>query len=166
MLSQELRQSYPNLAADGGIEKSPKDSKYNCIAWAAKWDKKNWWQPDTFEPGMYWPKGVRDDGTIDCFIELFEHLKYKRTTKEDIGFEVLHEKVAIYVNTFGHFTHVAKQIDSGIWWSKLGEDEDVHHNTPNGLNCFRYGSPEHILKKRCSIFQIPVRLFYKIKSFF
>jgi len=44
MLSPELAQSYPGLSSDGGKGKSPKDSAYNCVAWAAAWDKKRWWQ--------------------------------------------------------------------------------------------------------------------------
>jgi hypothetical protein len=165
MLSPELAQIYPRLAADGGKEKSPKTSKYNCVAWAAAWDKNNWWQPDTFEPGMYWPKGVRDDGSIECFIELFEKLKYKQISKTDVGLDVFYEKVAIYENILG-FTHVARQKSSGIWWSKLGEDEDIYHNTPSGLEGARYGSPNYVLRRDCNVLEILMRLFFKFASIF
>lgn len=165
MLSSDLEQSYPKLADDGGIEKSPKDSAYNCVAWAAALDKKRWWQPDTFEPGMYWPNGVRNDGSIDCFIELFEKLKYKKTATTDVGFSVFYEKVAIYENIFG-FTHVAKENNSGVWWSKLGEDQDIYHNSPQGLEGTKYGSPNHILKRRCDAFGILSRCFFKFAAIF
>jgi hypothetical protein len=115
---------------------------------------------------MYWPKGVRDDGSIDCFIELFQKLKYKKINKTDVGLEIFYEKVAIYENIFGHFTHVAKQKCSGIWWSKLGEDQDIYHNTPDGLESSGYGKPEHILKKRCGVFSIIARSFFKFASIF
>jgi hypothetical protein len=164
MLSPELAQIYPRLAADGGKEKSPKTSKYNCVAWAAAWDKNNWWQPDTFEPGMYWPEGVQRDGTIQCFICLFETLGYHKCDSSKM--EIFYEKVAIYENVFGEFKHVAREKISGVWWSKLGEDQDVYHNTPEGLECSGYGKPKQILKRSCKPFVVFVRTIFKFASIF
>lgn len=160
MLSPELAKRYPKLLSDGGVERSPKTPKYNCIAWAAEWDDQKWWQPDAFEPGMHWPEGVRDDGSILCFLELFQSLGYR--TCESANFEVFHEKVAIYVNPNGEFTHVARQTDSGTWWSKLGDDEDVYHKTPEGLESKSYGKPKYLMRRRIKPFAILRRCFFKI----
>jgi hypothetical protein len=163
MLSPELAQTYPRLKADGGKEKSPKTSVYNCVAWAAAWDKTRWWQHDPYESGMYWPDGVSRSGTIGCYIALFESLGYQKCGSGPM--EVLYERVAIYENAAGEFTHVAKEKHSGIWWSKLGEDEDVYHNTPNGLAGTGYGSPNYILRRRCGILGILARVFFKLGSY-
>ena len=164
MLSPELLASYPNLANDGGDEKSKKNPQYNCIAWAAEWDDQRWWQPEPFEPGMYWPKGVNDDGSFKCFVDLFENLKYRKADSADL--ELFYEKVAIYKNILGRFTHVARQKHSGIWWSKLGEDQDVYHNSPEGLESQKYGKPSVIMKRPCGLIGILARAFFKVKSSF
>jgi hypothetical protein len=39
------------------------------------------------------------------------------------------EKVAIYVDDAGGPTHAARQLADGTWTSKLGEWEDIQHNT-------------------------------------
>jgi hypothetical protein len=168
MLTPELESNYPNLLSDGGKKKSEKAPKYNCVAWAAKWDKEQWWQPDTFEPGMYWPKGILDDGSLLCFIRLFESLGYKKVESKnleaDCKLDVFYEKVIIYENRLGHFTHVARQKYSGTWWSKLGEDEDVYHDTPWGLECQSYGKPLHLMRRPCSAPGILLRAFFKLFS--
>ena len=162
MLSVELATNYPELSVDGGREKSPKTPRYNCIAWAAEWDDQRWWQPDTDEPGMYWPRGVPDDGSLRCYVELFKSLGYVESDPSNAAFEVLHEKVAIYANFLGHFTHVARQTHSGIWWSKLGENEDVSHGTPRGLEGANYGKVSHIMKRPCGLRTVLIRLFYMV----
>src|SRR5262245_41778411 len=101
MLSPHLATTYPKLRSDGGRETSPKDPRYNCIAWAAAWDTTRWWQPERTEPGMYWPDGVADDGSLQCFIDLFQSLGYSKCAESNL--EILYEKVAIYENLFGHF---------------------------------------------------------------
>jgi hypothetical protein len=159
MLSPDLASIYPGLTADKGKNKSPKTSVYNCVAWAAAWDKTRWWQPDTYEPGMYWPHGISKDGSIACFISLFESLSYRKCNSSDM--EILFEKVAIYESPSGDFMHVAREINSGTWWSKLGEDEDIFHNSPKGLEGTSYGTAKYFLKRRCGFLNILARIAYK-----
>ena len=48
------------------------------------------------------------------------------------------EKVAIYALSFT-VTHMARQLASGRWTSKLGELEDIEHETPAELEGDIYG---------------------------
>jgi len=115
---------------------------------------------------MHWPDGVLDDGSLLCFIRLFESLGYDDNKDNSSGFEMFYEKVVIYEDIFGQFTHVARQKYSGIWWSKLGEDQDVYHNTPEGLESQHYGKPTRIMKRPCGPIGILLRAFFKIARLF
>ncbi len=43
------------------------------------------------------------------------------------------EKIAIYVDTDGVPTHAARQLPDGSWTSKLGDWEDIQHQTLEAL---------------------------------
>ena len=43
------------------------------------------------------------------------------------------EKVALYADDQGNWTHAALQLPDGWWTSKLGPDEDILHRTPQAL---------------------------------
>lgn len=163
MISAELAAMHPNLIADGGKKTSEKDPGYNCIAWAAKRDKKWWWQPGG-GTGIFWPKGVLDDFTFECFVQLFENFGYVKCN--GYGLEILYERVAIYAHADGEFSHVANQLPSGAWTSKLGPDEDVQHDSPHGLEGQSYGTVKQVLKRRCNLFGVLVRTFFKFVSIF
>ena len=158
MISPELAVRHPNLISDGGKKTSEKDPAYNCIAWAAKRDTEWWWQPGG-GTGIYWPQNVPDDFSFECFVQLFESLGYERC--EDLSFELLFEKVAIYAHSDGEFSHVAKELNSGFWTSKLGPDEDIQHNSPRGLEDQSYGAVKQVLKRQCGVLQIVKRLLGK-----
>jgi hypothetical protein len=96
----------------------------------------------------------------------------------DSSLEIFYEKVALYYSDEKilpnltedvGFTHVAKQLESGAWTSKLSADEDIEHNTLyalEGNNGNEYGKVKQILKKPCGFRGILVRMFFKIKSWF
>jgi len=42
------------------------------------------------------------------------------------------EKIVIYVLS-GTPTHAARQLNSGLWTSKLGQQVDVEHDTPEAI---------------------------------
>jgi len=57
------------------------------------------------------------------------------------------EKVAIYEAEGLGFMHVAIQLSDGRWTSKLGQDEYIEHNSPEGLASEDYGRPTKFLKR-------------------
>ncbi|SRR6266568_3586791 len=133
---------FPRLAATGFQPTSPPTAEYNCIAWAADEDDV-WWWPD---PALmsYWPAQVPREETIDAFIQAYETLGYEICDNSQLesGFH----KIAIYALS-GKPTHAAKQLPSGSWSSKLGQDIDIEHNHIEGICGPAYGSVAVIMRK-------------------
>ena len=119
-------------------ETSPKDSRYNCIAWAAC-DHENWWWPDE---DSFWPEAAERNHNLAAFVQAFESLGYRKC--DDGSLEAGFEKVVIYGDLSGP-QHASRQISSGEhagqWTSKLGPFEDIRHINPECINCKTYGSP-------------------------
>jgi hypothetical protein len=64
-------------------------------------------------------------------ISAFEQLGYATCSTDAL--ETDHEKVALYVDKDGLWTHAAKQLSDGQWTSKLGNLEDIIHRTPQAI---------------------------------
>ncbi len=119
---------------------SPKDSVYNCIAWAVG-DTTQWWWPDP--PGQeYWPAGVPREETVPAFLAAFATLGFEPGASEELEAGV--EKIALFVNATGMPTHAARQLLSGRWTSKLGRGEDIEHDLQD-LTGTMYGRVAHVL---------------------
>src|SRR4051794_40367364 len=107
---------FPNLTPKNHRVTSPATIDYNCVAWSAH-DTGRWWQP-----GAYWPvKVASDDYGIDALEEAFMALGYEEC--HDGSLEPGFEKVALYGSSLV-YTHVARQLPSGKWTSKLGAAQD------------------------------------------
>lgn len=63
------------------------------------------------------------------------------------------EKVALFQDASGGFTHVAKQLSSGSWTSKLGGCEDIEHMSVDALTSEDYGAPAVYLHRRITIWR-------------
>ena len=140
MTAEEIAEIFPNLKNYQII--SPADYRYNCVAWAAG-DTKNWWQPSD-SPYFFWLRDDKSDSLENC-IEVFKILGYKEET--NISFESGFEKVALYTDADGLPAHAARQKENGFWTSKLGEAEDIEHDSPEALEGAAYGKVKIILKR-------------------
>lgn len=153
-LDQDLEKEYPKLNAVGYNVTSPKDKKYNCVAWAAKRDQQNWWEPLN-EPGCYWPKEVPFNHSFENYVKVFEVLGYSYCDNPSLeeGFE----KVALFSHAIGWFEHVSHQLEDGAWISKLGPYEDIKHATIGALESNgvlpAYGMVTRIMKRRRQIWE-------------
>ncbi len=129
--------------------KSHPDWNYNCIAWAMGRIDKPWW-PSTIA-GYNWPRNLPREKpaqeTLDNFIRAFKRLRYKVSRNKNYSLEKGFEKVAIYVKGQQNPTHAARQLPSGIWTSKIGDEEDIEHVNPGVLEGKRYGKVAVILKR-------------------
>jgi hypothetical protein len=129
--------------------KSPVDFCYNCIAWSMSRKDSRWW-PATIG-GYRWPKKLPRENpgeeTLSNFIRAFKRLRYKKTTKLDYSLEKGFEKVAIYVKGNQNPIHAARQLDSGIWTSKIGNEEDIEHVSPAVLEGVEYGTVAVVMKR-------------------
>ncbi len=131
---------FPTLAGGGYRTTSPETEDYNCIAWAAgKSDE--WWD---IREGYYWPDGVPRVGTIKIVSRVFKLLGFKRckTSRRLRHFD----KIAIY-GEGELFTHVARQLPSGKWTSKLGNLQDIEHDTLESLEGDEYGKLMFVMRR-------------------
>jgi len=61
-----------------------------------------------------------------------------------------YRKIALYADTAGKPTHVARQLANGEWTSKIGKNEDIVHATLDQLEGDQYGHIVRIFRKNIS----------------
>lgn len=151
MPRSHLERFFPNLEADQYRVTSPRSPKYNCVAWAAGRTNKWWEPPHPFlgpAPGTYWPPGIPAGTSLTGITRAFEQQGYEVCTSADLepGFE----KIAVYSDIHGNYTHAARQLANGKWTSKLGNLEDITHDNLQGLEGHHpaYGTATRYLKRR------------------
>ena len=132
---------FPNLKNGKWTIKSPQDSNYNCIAWAACDKTRKWW-PNAW---TYWPIPRRVN-TLGCFMEAFGTLGYKPCDNDRL--EIGYQKVAIYADPFDSPKHMARQRFWGTWTSKLGDLEDILHVSLAQVECL---GPHPIADYGCAV---------------
>jgi hypothetical protein len=132
--------AFPHLTPQNHRATSPASIDYNCIAWSVS-DTENWWQP-----GVYWPIPAQpQDYGIDVLKQLFASLGYADcglNADMEPGFE----KVALFAQSL-FYTHAARQLPNGKWTSKLGNAEDIEHDTPHDVAGGIYGNVIGIMKR-------------------
>ena len=142
-MASHLEEIFPNLAATDYTITSPASDQYNCIAWAAG-DKTRWWWPDPL--GIYfWPENASRTESPASFIEAFRGFQYEPCGMDD-SFEAEFEKVALFIDASGNITHMTRQVNSGVWSSKLGGLEDIEHAL-KAINGEIYGFPLMVMKR-------------------
>jgi hypothetical protein len=142
---EEIEQDHPNLAASGYEIKSRATRAYNCVAYAAG-DEECWWEPIPYEQeGFCWPEDVPRTYEMASFVAVYERLGYELCESHD--WETGYEKIAIYADENGEFSHVARSGEQGRWCSKLGKLEDIEHASLAGLEDPAYGRVVHVLRR-------------------
>jgi len=139
---EHIERAFPALRDSPFQVTSPRDRRYNCIAWAAG-TATEWWWPDG-HGGAHWPADAPRVQTIEAFRLAFATLGYVPCDDERV--EAGYEKVALFAlnNTP---KHAARQLSSGRWTSKLGPMEDIEHEL-HDLTGLVYGSVVLFMKRR------------------
>ncbi|MCL1472282.1 DUF7689 domain-containing protein [Argonema antarcticum] len=142
-IKEWIEQNHPNLVTTGYQITSSDTTDYNCIAWAAG-STEEWWWPDA-KSGDYWPPNILREESLTAFMMAYQTLGYEvcDNTFLEVGFE----KIAIYVLD-GKPQHAARQLPNGKWTSKLGQYEDIEHNSLEGLEGSIYGEVACVMKRR------------------
>jgi len=140
---KSLEDTFPGLTRGGFSVTSPRNTKYNGIAWAAG-DTNHWWWPIPDFKEIYWPPSGACTVSLAAFQDAFATLGYVECDCEDLepGFE----KVALFANDQGVPLHAARQLPGGRWTSKLGELEDIEHAWRD-LEGTEYGSVAFVMKR-------------------
>ena len=84
------------------------------------------------------------ESSVAAYVAAFGVLGYEPCTNgalED-GFE----KVAVYALPSG-VTHMARQLDTGRWTSKIGGLEDIEHGSPAELEGVEYGEVAQYMRR-------------------
>lgn len=136
----QIKNYFPNLKKGKNFKfTSLGTDEYNCIAWASEITDE-WVQLYDIN---WMPK-------VDSasYIGYFNRLGFKLGNNTDVEKGKL--KIAIYISTDNgrhEFRHVARQLHSGKWTSKLGDWEDIEHDTPEILLGKSYGEKIIIMEK-------------------
>lgn len=130
---------FPGLKSDPDwkITSDPSD-RYNCFAWAAKEKHRNWGPMKG-----YWPEACERHLSVESVCAVFATLGYAQDRTELSAQDV--ERVAIFSQNEVP-THVALQLASGLWTSKLGENHDIQHRLES-LCGDLYGNVRQILEQ-------------------
>lgn len=141
--NERLERLFPNLKDSDYQITSPATQIYNCVAWAVGEALCWWWPVNEF--GCYWPANAPFAETLEAFTAMFVNQGYQ-TCDED-GLEPGYSKIALYADSGGNPTHVARQLSSGTWTSKIGKFEDIEHQTLSALEGRLYGKVSQIMKR-------------------
>jgi hypothetical protein len=115
------------------------------VAWAAQRTNQWWWPFTGQKRNHYWPLAERNE-KVECFVRVFAARGYSQC--EGGSHEPEWEKVAFYVDEHGECQHVALQLEDGSWTSKLGDFEDIRHETLRALEGGDYGHARYFMKRR------------------
>lgn len=149
MTEDDLKALFPALEDDPGFRISSDFCPgYNCVAYAAG-DSSQLWEPigsTALTPaGTYWPPGVVALPTLTAYAAAFETLGYSPCG--DGALETGWEKIVIFTLADGTPAHAARQLETGVWTSKIGGAEDIEHTAPEAVACPMYGAPALFMRR-------------------
>lgn len=147
--SRHPLQYFPSLGPENHQRTSPVCRKYNCVAWAAEIEDQNLWPSGAegmmAEPEVTWPEGIRNDETVEAFVEYFATIGYEPC--DDPGFEDGYLKIAIFAKD-GYPTHASRQLPSQKWTSKMGFDGvDIEHDDLECIAGGQYGTASVFMRR-------------------
>ena len=100
-------------------------------------------------PGYYWPPGLPRDDRIETLVQVFKSFGYELCDEqhaESVSLEAGVRKVVLYADG-SEWTHAVRQLPSGRWTSKLGDYEDIEHDTLGGFE-EHYGQHRFLMRMR------------------
>ena len=127
---------------------------YNCFAWALG-DNSRWIDP-TVDYG-YWPEHIPKRNSVESIVGLFRAAGYDLC--EDGNLETGYQKIAVFTNK-DEPTHAARQLSDGKWTSKLGNCEDIVHDTLEELqgdSFYSYGQVALFMARPLADDESPIR---------
>ena len=144
--------AFPELANDNHfLITSNSTPNYNCIAWAYNCNDR-WMWPKTgnyqyIDGYHFWPDDEIQDESVEHFIEAFKLKGYEIC---DYGpFDLKYRRIALYVkHGTNQCTHASRELRNGFWTSKLGDKNDIQHESPFTIQGNSYGVVHCIMRMR------------------
>ncbi|MFY9951433.1 MAG: hypothetical protein WAK27_22220 [Candidatus Sulfotelmatobacter sp.] len=143
---EKIEWEFPALRGGVGYrDTSDETAAYNCLAWALgiNWTR---YDPEPKCAGYYWFPGLPrkwDEVTLRL---LFEKHNYSVSDNSEV--EPGYEKVVFYSDDEGVPQHFARQLPNGKWTSKVGDLNDIEHDSLDCLISPIYGAPGLVLKRK------------------
>jgi hypothetical protein len=143
---ERIEFDFPQLKGGRGYRDTSEETiTYNCLSWALgiNWTR---YDPEPKCAGYYWFPGVPrkwDESTIKSIFELHG---YSLAGSYDL--EPGYEKVVFYSDENGEPQHFARQLPSGKWTSKMGNLNDIEHDSLDLIAASIYGNPGIVLKRK------------------
>lgn len=141
--SRVLEAIFPELEGWDYSVTSENSHDYNCIAWAAGEDARQWWPWG--DDNTYWPSDAPCELSLDAFVKAYASIRYE--VCDDEAYDPEYDKVALFADPSGCPTHAALQIDDLYWTSKLGKLHDIRHPL-RALDGGRYGRVKLFMRRR------------------
>lgn len=140
---RSLLRDFPRLRRRLYRGTSEPATNYNCFAWAVGETHRRWDPTRLRSARNYWPTESRSMGLAEA-LEAFEAVGFRRV---DAARAVAGWQTITLYAADGQITHAARLLPSGLWTSKLGDDIDLEHETPEALGGGLYGEPSVTLKR-------------------
>lgn len=134
---------FPNSTDNNWRWKSQPTWEYNCLAFSVHREDV-WMWPDEREQ-FSWPVGMPRGDDIATLRAFFQSIGFSvcASTAIEAGFE----KIAIYAMGTDP-SHVARQIGSGRWKSKMSGGIDIEHDDLTVLADGDYGNVQLIMRRK------------------
>ena len=142
---QKIEYDFPALLGGVGYRDTSEETiVYNCLAWALgiNWTR---YDPEPKCAGYYWFPGLPRKWDVPTIRLLFE--KHGYVIADNYDLEAGFEKVVFFTDDAGIPQHFARQLPSGKWTSKMGDLNDIEHDSLNSIANSIYGSPGLVLKR-------------------
>jgi hypothetical protein len=143
---QRLELEIPALKGGNGYRDTSEETiVYNCLSWALgiTWTR---YDPIPRCAGYYWFPGIPRKWDEPTLRTVFENHNFR--VAQDYELEPGYEKVVFYIDETGIPRHFARQLPSGRWTSKIGDLNDIEHDTLDLIIVPQYGKPGLVMKRK------------------
>lgn len=134
MTAEQRLYYWPKLVKNSFRKTSHFSIDYNCVSWAVGIVSK---RIDSGGQSYEWPNDLPRDHTINSYVKLYQKYGFEKCDNGNLESSL--EKIALFEDEYGFFKHVALQLSSGLWTSKMGDLEDIEHKTSDAVDGWFYG---------------------------
>ncbi len=134
----------PRLSSQPYRITSPRDTRYNCFAWAAG-DQHRVWSPVLIGSGVHWPPGIPALPSLAGVVSAYERVGFEVCDSPELEDDA--EKIAIFCAPDGEPRHAARQLADGRWTSKLGDHVDIEHDDLDAVGGAFYGEAHTFMRR-------------------